>query len=213
MDELTLAPELGLLERFYSDKKNSNTDYHISVFDCFGHILEGRINKLDKDNGYLVLAGNDTLTFVRLSHIAHFKLHHAERHSRVLTNKTQRSSATEPSKNIDVLDHLDMLQSRLSSNYGVEIAFTFDDSCQSFLKSEPLSSLIQALEQNLVELAKDEFANAELATLSQCIISHRQDDRLRVKRDKSQMTISTDLTTSLGFKLFAQLESGLNKIL
>ena len=213
MEGIELAPELGLLERFANEQVASREKYHLVVFDRNGHTMAGTLAQYSREKGLLVLSGDkDQLSFIRLSEVVHFTLQNASKHTLCLQNR-HKADYDISSEAIDVISQIELIEDRLQTNYQIGINFELDESCQAFFHSEELSILIAALEENLAEFAKDDFAKAELMKISKAVIQHRQGDRLRFKLNDSILSISLDLTTSVGFKLTALVESGLNKIL
>lgn len=213
MDEIELSSGVGLLARMASNTKSGPEEYQLELFDKNGHVFVGTLGQFSEEKGILVLRNDlDKLIFIRLSEIVHFSLSNASKHQELFKNQ-QSTCRQNLDNSFNVLDRLELLEGRLSTNYEVSTTFHIHENAESYIKSDNLASLVSAIEVNFSDLAKDDFARVELTKISQVVISHRQDDRLRFKMDDSVLSISLDLSESLGFKLSALVESGINKIL
>ncbi len=215
MMKIELEPQLCLLERFYADQQTSNTDFELSIYDRYGHCFSGKLHQLDNASDFLVLrCPGDDLLFIRLSEIAHFKLHNALNHSSCLSRRSPSEvNVMNEIDTINIVDLIDSIQEQIRINYHLAIAILTDKSCEPFIRQPNIIHLLKSLESNLVKIAKDDFLNESLQNISTYEIHHKKGDRLRFKKNGSKILLSIDLSIDYGFKLSEDIESNLNKVL
>ena len=211
-----LASPILIIERLL---KEDNVKPQVNIFDVYGNVHKGSIEKLDNENKMLLLSNvgkeGAQLSFIKTDLIAAVDLFQAQDHLEALVGKVELSEDfLDLNENFNIEDYIEQLEGsfKRSLNHQFEISL-FSEEGTTEADQKNIKIVLDFAHEAILSVSQEELGKDALQSIKTFELVNSKGKPFSLKKKASKLVLTLDLNEKLTTKLPRLINENLERIL